>query len=192
MSRLLLVRHGESLWNAARRLQGQADPDLSPLGEAQARSLAPMLAAMGASVAICSDLRRASRTAALLGLEAQPDPRWREIDVGDWSGRDIDELRAEDPERWREWRAGRFTPPGGEAWPAFRARLEHALASAPDDAVVITHGGVVRAVTALFLDISPDRLAPVPPASVTILERGEWPRLRGYGLGAEPGRASPD
>jgi glucosyl-3-phosphoglycerate phosphatase len=193
MSRLVLIRHGQSVWNAERRLQGQADPPLSPLGETQARTLAPQLRDLGIERSVSSDLRRAAQTADLIGLDTTPDARWREIDVGQWAGRHIDELRAEVGERWRGWRAGDYTPPGGERWPDFLARIAEAMAALPDeDVAVVTHGGVVRAVVALLLDLPPDRLAPVPPASVSVLERGAWPRLRGYGLGAEVGRQSPD
>ncbi|WP_276318452.1 histidine phosphatase family protein [Sphingomonas sp. UV9] len=110
MSRLYLIRHGESVWNATRRLRGQADPDLSPRGESQARELATVLPPQLPRDAICSDLQRASRTAALLGLDAQPDRRWREIGVGEWEGQDTDDLRTRDPACWRAWRAGDFTP----------------------------------------------------------------------------------
>ncbi len=193
MSRLALVRHGESTWNAERRLQGQADPPLTSAGESQVRALAPQLPELGIDRAICSDLRRAARTADLLELRAVPDPRWREIGVGDWTGRSIDALRAEDPDRWRGWRAGHFTPPGGETWVEFSSRLAEALAALPvGDVILVTHGGVIRALVAMLLDLSPDRLAPVPPASLTIVERGTWPRLRSYGLAAELGRISPD
>ena len=192
MSRLYLIRHGESVWNAARRLQGQADPDLSPRGEDQARELATALPPQLPRDAICSDLRRASRTAALLGLHAQPDRRWREIGVGEWAGQDTDDLRTRDPACWRAWRAGDFTPPGGESGEAFRDRLSDALDALSGDSLVVTHGGVIRAVTSIILDLPSDRLAPVPPASITILDRGQWPRLRGYGLTADLSRDTPD
>ena len=192
MSRLYLVRHGESVWNAARRLQGQADPDLSPRGEDQARALATALPLHLPRDAICSDLRRASRTAALLGIGAQPDRQWREIGVGEWEGQDTDDLRTRDPACWRAWRAGDFTPPGGESGQVFRDRLSDALATLSGDALVVTHGGVIRAVTSMILDLPSDRLAPVPPASITILDRGQWPRLRGYGLTADLARDTPD
>lgn len=189
MSRLYLIRHGESVWNATRRLQGQADPDLSPRGEDQARELATVLPPQHPRDAICSDLQRASRTAALLELDARPDRRWREIGVGEWEGQDTDYLRTRDAACWR---AGDFTPPGGESGQAFRDRLSDALSTLSGDALVVTHGGVIRAVTSIILNLPSDRLAPVPPASVTILERGQWPRLRGYGLTADLSRDTHD
>ena len=81
--RLLLVRHGESTWNAEHRLQGQADPPLSELGREQAEALLPFLDGIP-DRRLSSDLTRAVQTAELLGLAGAPtDPRWREIDIGD-------------------------------------------------------------------------------------------------------------
>lgn len=190
MSRLFLVRHGQSTWNAERRLQGQADPPLTEAGEAQAVAARATLAGLPARRVVCSDLQRASRSAFLMGYpDAVPDPRWREIDVGDWSGRSIDALRSEDRQAWRGWRAGKVTPPGGESWAGFRARLGVALDEfgQEDDVLVVTHGGVIRAALSIVLGLAPDRLAPVPPGSLTVVETGSWPRLRTYGATPGPG-----
>ena len=68
MKRVLLVRHGESAWNASRRLQGQADIALLARGEEQARLLRPVIAALEPDKVVCSDLARARKTAELLGI----------------------------------------------------------------------------------------------------------------------------
>src|SRR3982751_192701 len=87
-ARLVFVRHGQSTYNAQQRLQGQADPPLSEAGRAEARLLAPALPPF--DQVVTSDLVRASETAALLGYPDAPrDPRWREIDLGEWAGRRI-------------------------------------------------------------------------------------------------------
>src|SRR4051795_13095841 len=79
--RLILVRHGESTWNAEERLQGQLDPPLSERGREQARTLAGVADGLPADRVICSDLGRARETAELMGLEpGRLDTRWREID----------------------------------------------------------------------------------------------------------------
>src|ERR1700759_3832419 len=87
IDRLVIVRHGESVWNAEGRLQGQADPPLSPKGREEARGLA---AAGGGALpprVVSSDLIRARETAALLGHpDAETDVRLREINVGEWEG----------------------------------------------------------------------------------------------------------
>ena len=87
-ARLILVRHGQSTYNAQLRLQGQADPPLSEAGREEARALAGALPPF--AQVVTSDLVRASETAALLGYpDATRDPRWREIDIGEWQGRSL-------------------------------------------------------------------------------------------------------
>ena len=98
-TRVLLVRHGQSEWNATGRWQGQADPPLTDLGREQARSAARSLGTVDAIVA--SDLQRASATAMIISgeLGVGPvvlDPDLRERDAGEWSGL----TRAEIHEQW--------------------------------------------------------------------------------------------
>lgn len=158
MGRLLLIRHALSTWNAEGRWQGWADAPLHPGGEAQARALGAVLAAMGErfAAAVSSDLERSAATArivaGMLGLsEVEVEPDLRERDVGDWSGRTTEEIELIWPGAIDAWRAGRLDrPPGGEHEPSFRARVVGAverLAARPDEPLlVVTHGGVIRAV----------------------------------------------
>lgn len=173
MKRLLLVRHGESEWNAVRRLQGQADIGLSEKGVAQARALAPIIEQLAPDVVVTSDLRRARHTAELLGFaDARCEPGLREVDVGDWTGKEIAGIVADQPDDYRGWRAGTFAPPGGEDWGSFCARTAQATqeaARSADRLLVICHGGVIRALLQTLLDLSPRRIIPVGPASLTIL-----------------------
>lgn len=173
MKRLLLVRHGESEWNATRRLQGQADIGLSPKGEAQALALAPLIAQLAPDSVITSDLSRARRTAELLGYpDARTDMALREVDVGAWTGLDIAGIVSDQPEAYRNWRAGTFAPPGGEEWSTFSTRTVTATRAAFETAerlLVVCHGGVVRALLQALLGLSPKRIIPVGPASLTIL-----------------------
>src|SRR3954471_11917270 len=91
--RLFLVRHGESTYNAEGRLQGQADPPLTPRGRAEAETLAGLLDGVAPERVVSSDLVRARETAALLGHPDTPtDPRLREIHVGEWAGRPISDF----------------------------------------------------------------------------------------------------
>ena len=118
MNRLLLVRHGESTWNAEHRLQGQADPELSELGREQAQALVPFLDGIP-DRRLSSDLTRAVQTAELIGLAGAPtDERWREIDMGPWAGHTLDEL---DPESVAAWQRGEHYP--AESWQQFQARV---------------------------------------------------------------------
>ena len=161
MASLLLVRHGESTWNASRRWQGWADPPLSPLGEEQAREAVPRLAGVGFAAVFSSDLLRARQTAAILaeGLGLLFDerdcvePGLRERNVGEWSGLVTEEIEARWPGQIEAWRRGVVaSPPGGEANDGFTARVLAGLrrvATAVDGGagpgLVVAHGGVVRA-----------------------------------------------
>lgn len=157
MARLLLLRHGQSTWNAESRWQGWADAPLSEVGREQSRAMAAWLADLGLHLggAVSSDLARSMETARivaeLLGLgDVAVEPALRERDVGDWSGRTTDEIEDLWPGALAAWRAGRLDrPPGGEHEPAFRDRVVGAverLAAQPSKPLlVITHGGVIRA-----------------------------------------------
>jgi broad specificity phosphatase PhoE len=151
---LLVVRHGQSTWNADGRWQGQADPPLSPLGEAQAADAGRTLA--GCDAIWASDLERASRTATIIAaraggaapLDVVLDARVRERDAGEWTGLTRAEIDARDPGALREGRR----PPGFEPDESLAARALAALgefgAALPDDGVglVVTHGGLIRVV----------------------------------------------
>jgi glucosyl-3-phosphoglycerate phosphatase len=178
MMRLLLVRHGQSEWNAGRMLQGQADVPLSDLGRKQAATLAPVIAAFEPDRAVTSDLTRARETAARLGHpEASPEPLLREIDVGHWQGRLIDELLADEPEAYAGWRAGTHRPEGGEGWKDFLSRVGAALhgeiaVGQAKTLLVVCHGGVIRAALQALLGLEPRHVLPVAPASLTALRVG--------------------
>lgn len=169
--RLILVRHGESAWNAEHRLQGQADPPLSDLGRRQAAGLEAMLSAIPVDGAIASDLSRARETAVLAGFpDAPSDARWREIGLGEWTGRLAAGIPWGDLERWRE---GRLVPEGGESWPAFVERVGAAieeLAASGGDRLVFTHGGCVRAACAHVTGAPVEAFAGPANASITMLE----------------------
>ncbi|GAK72880.1 histidine phosphatase family protein [Agrobacterium rubi] len=183
MKRILLVRHGESEWNAIRRLQGQADINLSQRGEGQARALRPMIATYKPDLVLTSDLMRASHTASLLGYpDATRETRLREHNVGDWTGAEIAQLMEEQPEAYANWRAGTFAPDNGELWEDFRSRvasvIDMARSSQAETILMVCHGGVIRAALHATLQLPPARIIPVGPASLTILAfPKEEPRL---------------
>jgi glucosyl-3-phosphoglycerate phosphatase len=149
---LLLLRHAESTWNARGLWQGQADPPLSDAGRKQAADCAARVRQLAPAIAVASDLRRAQETARLVcgELALRIDARWREWDVGAWSGRPRAEIRERWPELYRAVRAGEpdVTPPGGESRATFSARVSAAaaelVASHPGERVlVVTHRGVI-------------------------------------------------
>ena len=147
---MLLLRHGESTWNVEGRWQGREDPPLSAEGERQARAAAAALADV--AVVWSSDLTRARRTAELLApsLPVRLDARLRERDVGPWAGL----TRAEIDARYPGWLTDRRRPDGWEDDDVVRARCWPALCAViarvteGEHAVVVTHGGLIRAVVA--------------------------------------------
>jgi broad specificity phosphatase PhoE len=162
--RLLLVRHGESTWNAQSRWQGQADPPLSPFGERQAEDAAARLAEIATITAVwASDLVRARRTAELiagsLGIDpVRTEPRVRERDVGAWSGLTREDIE----ERWPGYLAARRSPPDFEGDEELLTRTRAGLAAVVDgsdsgDVLVVTHGGVIRTIER-SLGATPERL----------------------------------
>lgn len=154
MARLLLLRHGQSTWNAEARWQGWADPPLSPLGEAQSRAAAAWLDGAPLGGVVSSDLQRARRTAeivaeALGSSPVQVEPGLRERDVGDWSSLTAEQIGARWPDALAAWRAGRSRqPPGGEHDDVMTARVLDALSPLlnrqAEALLVVTHGGVIR------------------------------------------------
>ena len=162
--RLLLVRHGESTWNAVSRWQGQADPPLSPFGERQAEDAGARLAEIASITAVwASNLVRARRTGDLIAkhlgvAQVREEPRLRERDVGAWSGLTRDEIE----ERWPGYLAARRSPPDFEGDDELLARTRAGLAAAVDgngtgDVLVVTHGGVIRTIER-SLGAIPERL----------------------------------
>ena len=172
--RLILLRHGESVWNAQGRMQGTADPPLSETGRAQARALAPLVARIEPDVVVTSDLRRARETASELGLAAAvPDPRWREAGLGRWAGRRVDEVVAAEGAAYAGWLEGSAAPPGGESFEDTCERVAEAVrelaASGARRALVVTHGGPVRAACAALAGLPRSGLVAVPTGSLTEL-----------------------
>lgn len=157
-TRILLVRHGQSEWNAVGRWQGQADPPLSDVGRQQARSAADSLGALDAVYA--SDLQRATETAAIIAgaLGIGPvivDPDLRERDAGEWSGL----TRPEIEERYPGYldRSPGFgpseqrRPPGWEPDDSVRERALRALHRigaevGGAEVLAVTHGGLIYVV----------------------------------------------
>lgn len=156
---VLLARHGETDDNAASRFQGRRDPSLNANGRAQALILAETVAGEGLVALYASPLMRARETAeivaAQLGLELSFDERFMEADCGDWAGKLYAEAIAEDPEGFAAWRRAdpAFRFPGGESVAEQAVRVAAALASVRAagclPALVICHGGTIRAATGL-------------------------------------------
>lgn len=184
-----VVRHGESIWNADGRYQGQTDVPLSHVGLLQASSLAERLTGQHFDAVYSSDLARALQTAEIVAERlagrppVHPDPGLREIDVGQLSGLVLADIEARHPEYLRDLRADPWQTrrPGGESMADLFARsgaaFERLRAQHPGGRVLVfTHGGVVRVAVGLALGGVPNhawaRLS-VTNTSITRILLGE-------------------
>lgn len=180
--RIVLIRHGETDWNASSRLQGQTDIGLSERGRRQAEAIAPLVRDLEPNHAIVSDLTRTRDTAAILALRGWVvEPRWREAKLGDWEGRTKEEIGIAN---YKAWHDGQADPPGGESRIDLRQRIGAAIDALPPfgTVVVVTHGGVIRAAVAILIGLGADRIIPVAPASITIFEGDPDMRLKVFNL----------
>lgn len=180
---LVLVRHGQSLWNVERRVQGQSGSGLSSVGREQAaRTAAAVALAHPDAVLWASDLERCVETAApfveALGVEPTFEPGLRERDFADWSGRLVSEIAEGWPDLYDRWRAGEDVvgEVGGETSDALAVRVATTLhrlldASDPERTVVcVTHGGPVWYGTHQLVGLPRGSLGAVGNASITRLE----------------------
>jgi glucosyl-3-phosphoglycerate phosphatase len=153
-TRLILWRHGQTAWNAERRIQGQHDAKLDDTGRAQAKEAARRLAARAPGVIVSSDLSRAADTAAelaaLTGLTPTHDVRLRERSFGEWETLLATEVEERWPAGWARWHKGEpIDEAGVERIEDLAKRVSEALGEIVErhpgeTVVVVTHGGAVR------------------------------------------------
>ena len=157
MTEILLIRHGETLWNQQGRMQGQHDSPLTPLGLTQARQLARRLKNVAFTTLYSSDLGRAHQTARCIadvtGHEIVADERLRERHFGIFEGMTNNEIKSRHPELHELFaqRLPDFCMPGGESAAHFSARCVGALEGIAgrhegETIAVVTHGLVLDAV----------------------------------------------
>jgi glucosyl-3-phosphoglycerate phosphatase len=202
--RLVLWRHGQTIWNAERRFQGQTDIPLDETGQAQAERAARLLAALRPDLIVSSDLSRAASTAAALarltGLEVALDKDLRERHGGGWEGLNDAEIRARYPAEHASW-----SPPDGEPSPVVAERVAGALQRIADRlaedkedshdgasrlAVVASHGAALRLGMSRFLGMPEELfgvLGPLSNCSWSVLgqRHGQW-RLLEHNAGTLP------
>ena len=148
--RILLIRHGQSTWNADGRWQGRADPPLSELGRRQAAVAANTVADHGLTRVVASPLLRAHQTATIvadaLGLTVVNDVRLEERDAGEWTGKTRTEIDA----GWPGYLDDGRRPAGFETDDVLYHRAMAAIgdiaAAAHEPVVVFSHGGLIRVV----------------------------------------------
>ncbi|MBO6884239.1 MAG: histidine phosphatase family protein [Marivita sp.] len=185
--KIWFLRHGETEWNAERRIQGQLESQLTPRGighaEAQARLIAPILETD--PPCFVSPLGRAQHTAeiALGGRPFTTDPRLAEAHAGDWQGRLSDEVRRSNPDL-----VDMETPsldlfmraPGGEGYPAFRDRILSFLTDLTEPSVVVAHGLLGQVMRGLVMGLPYEEMRGLTneQACVYVLEQGRETVLR--------------
>ena len=172
MKSLLIIRHGESIWNAEGRWQGWANIPLSATGEAQARAAGERLAGLAPlrfGALYASDLTRAHHTAGIIITYVEcaavtQVPGLRERHVGEFQGVHGGEVAERWPHLAEAWSRGvPFDPPGGEVAADFEGRilaaLDELLTGADDGATLlaVSHGGVIRALES-HLGVAPGRI----------------------------------
>ena len=172
--RLILVRHGETDWNREGRLQGGRDIPLNALGREQAAEAADRLKTLEPAFAdldyICSPMERASETMDILRRDLdlpagayRIDDRLKELTFGEWEGFTWREIRKAEREQahLRERDKWSFVPPGGESYRMLAERVRPVLAGLERETVIVSHGGVARAVLALVGAVAPQKAAMV-------------------------------
>ena len=165
-----MLRHGETTYNATRRMQGQLDTELSELGMSQAVQVAHNLGHLPISRIISSDLRRAAETAeaiaARLDMPVTIDARLRETHLGQWQGRTHQEVDTQYPGQRAGWRNNpAWAPPEGESRldVAARARpvVDELLASHDEWpgtwVLFVAHGGAISALTSNLLGFATEQ-----------------------------------
>ncbi|MCC8927211.1 histidine phosphatase family protein [Rhodococcus sp. BGS-1C] len=189
---LILLRHGQTDYNATDRMQGQLDTDLTELGQTQAKTAAAELATRSPMRIVASDLRRAFDTAVALGdasdLSVTVDTRLRETHLGDWQGLTHHEVDERSPGARVAWRAdATMAPPSGESRVDVARRsvpvVTELCAELPDwggastaPVILVAHGGLIAALTAALLDLPVERWPVLGGLSNT-----SWVQLSSHG-----------
>lgn len=189
---MYLVRHGETEWNRAGRIQGHLDSPLTGRGRDQARAVGETLAGLtngGRDLAIvASPLGRTMATATLIAEalntgEIATDERLKEMSWGEWDGLTHPEIEAHSPGELARRKEGRWDhlPPGGESYAAIAVRVASFLADVDPDRplIVVSHGGTGRIVRGLYAKFRPDEMVTLeqPQDAFHLLRDGQIGRI---------------
>lgn len=205
LRRLVLLRHGQTDYNASGRMQGHLDSHLTPEGLAQAAVVAPEVARLKPTRVISSDLRRAADTAAVVaeacGVPVEIDPRLRETHLGEWQGRTVGDIEATWPGAIAVWRQDpSWAPPGGESRLEVVRRctpvvdeVDDALADGSESstAVLVAHGGMIAGLVCGLLAMPIESWPAIGGIGncrwAALARRADHPRWRlvGYNVGTE-------
>ncbi|HJC47491.1 MAG TPA: histidine phosphatase family protein [Candidatus Lachnoclostridium pullistercoris] len=180
--RLYLIRHGQTDWNVAGKIQGCHDIPLNETGKKQAQYLAEGMKKRPVTHVYSSPQIRALETARAIaasqGVEVTAIPGLREVEFGDWEGMTWGEIKERDPERYARWveTPAEVTPPGGESRAQIYERIGDAVSTiikeAKGDVAVVSHGAaLVYAVSYMFRnEVGPHDEIIVKNVSITTVE----------------------
>lgn len=183
MTQLLIVRHGETAWNAGGRIQGHTDVELTEVGVEQARRAADRLRKERIDAVYASDLKRASVTGEIIashhGAEVITTPLLREAYLGQWQGLTLPEIAEKYPAEYTRYSRDSISnrPPGAERLEEViercRTFLDEVISVHPDECLgVATHGGAIRGILAAAFDMGPElyRRVRLDNGGITTLE----------------------
>jgi probable phosphoglycerate mutase len=184
---IYFIRHGETILTPTRKFSGTGslDPELMQEGLDQADLVAEEAVKLGADVLIASPLKRTRQTAEAIaratGLEIIFDESWYELSFGDWDGKSIEEVKAEDPDAYQAWlNSTSYAPGGGESYDEASVRIEEALeklvAEYPGKKViVVTHNGVIKTAIKLAMGAPAEAVFHVDATPCSISSISIWP-----------------
>ncbi|WP_297340700.1 histidine phosphatase family protein [Pseudophaeobacter sp.] len=179
--KIWFLRHGQTEWNAEKRIQGQLESQLSPLGRSHARQQAELMRPILAQGPTCyvSPLGRARETAeiALDGAECIIDPRLAEAHAGDLQGMTLPEVEAQLPEIWaaNPSHLDLFcAAPNGEGYGNFHARILSFMQALTEPSVVVAHGLLGQVMRGIVLGLSRQEMAKLSnqQGCIYVLEEG--------------------
>ena len=185
---LILIRHGETLWNTQLRMQGSLDSDLTPKGESQIKALGKWMKEVPFDYLYCSDTRRAHKTAEAIrkftGHNLNFDKRLREKNLGVFEGLTSEEARERYPEIFQQFKTAgsSYVIDQGESTQQLLERALDAIEEIRDRhpqkvAVAVTHGGVVRVLMKHVLGIpldSPTQFLISNTGIFRLVRRDKW------------------
>jgi broad specificity phosphatase PhoE len=188
---ILLVRHGQTASNVSKLYMGRSQEDLNETGLAQARKLAARISAVPISAVYSSPLKRARTTAQILAdphqLSVKTEQDLVEIDLGEWEGLPLEEVRQKWPDTWKGWRErpSQESIPGGESFSQAAVRavraLEQIIAENPNrTSLIVSHEIILKIMVmkALNADFNLYRRFVIGNASLSRLEfRANWLRV---------------
>ncbi len=202
MRELYFVRHGQTEWNAIRRMQGQWNSDLNDLGRQQAHRNGEFLASLGIDYLVASPLDRTRQTADIINeylqLPLSFDDRIMEWNCGDWSGEMWDQVADKWPEEFAAWQSDpyHYRGPNCENYPDMIERARpflEGLTSLPHQRIaIVSHGMIGRVMVSTLLEHTPEEMFTFGQANDTVFhlteDQGRY-QVQHYigGVGPNPG-----